>query len=79
MTDNTGDAIILVMRPFNSFGIVIPELKRVATLSRFMTIRGTVRSERVNNEEKELRQLVLLCEDQRPSNLFAKHVNNKIF
>lgn len=54
--------LILILRPLNKFGIIIAELKRVASLSQFMMVEGTVRSDHVEVGREKLRRLAKLCE-----------------
>ena len=54
--------LILILRPLNKFGIIIAELKRVASLSQFMMVEGTVRSDHVEVGREKLCRLAKLCE-----------------
>lgn len=51
---------ILILRPLNSFGIVTAELKRVMSLGRYMTVKGKVMLQYVDEEQEELKELVIL-------------------
>ena len=71
--------IILRIRPLKLFGIVTAELLRVASPGRFMIVEGTVHSQRVAQEQENLRQLALLCDELLPGNLYVRYANRKIF
>ena len=76
---NDGEAIILILRPMEWFGIVTAELKRVTSLGQFMMVEGTVRSGRLDESQEDLRQLAMLCEELQHSSLYAKYANKKMF
>ncbi len=61
------------------FGIVGAELKRVASLGQFMMLEGAVRSQQLDSQEEELRQLAELCEELRPESIYARYANKKVF
>ena len=61
------------------FGIVVAELKRVASLGQFMMVEGTVRSRLVDNGQEDLHLLAELCEELRPDSLYARYANKKVF
>ena len=81
--------LILILRPLErlrvgatagmGFGIVVAELKRVASLGQFMMVEGTVRSRLVDNGQEDLRLLAELCEELRPDSLYARYANKKVF
>ena len=71
--------LILILRPLNKFGIIIAELKRVASLSQFMMVEGMVRSDHVEVGREKLRRLAKLCEELQHGNLYAKYANKKVF
>ena len=70
---------ILLIHPLKQFGIVTAELKRVAALSQYMMVEGTVRKEWLNTDKEDLRQLVTLCEELRPESIYAKYANKKVY
>ena len=71
--------LILILRPIEWFGIVVAELKRVASLGQFMMVEGTVRSRLVDNGQEDLHLLAELCEELRPDSLYARYANKKVF
>ena len=71
--------IILILRPLAWFGIVGAELKRVVSLSQFMMVDGTVRSDQVDIQQEDLHELAELCEKLRPDSLYARYANKKVF
>ena len=82
--------IILILRPLErllaggsssgmGFGIVGAELKRVASLSQFMMVNGTVRSEQIDIQQEDLHKLATLCEELRPDSLYVRYANKKVF
>ena len=71
--------IILILRPLAWFGIVGAELKRVVSLGQFMMVDGTVRSEQVDIQQKDLHELAELCEELRPDSLYARYANKKVY
>ena len=71
--------LILVLRPQKWFGIVGAELKRVASLSQFMMVDGTVRSEQVDAQQEDLHELATVCEELRSDSLYARYANKKVF
>ena len=70
---------ILILHPLNSFGIVTAELKRVMSLGRYMTVKGKVMRQYVDEEQEELKELVMLCEELTPDSLYAKYANKKVY
>jgi hypothetical protein len=70
---------ILILRPLNSFGIVTAELKRVMSLGRYMTVKGKVMLQYVDEEQEELKELVTLCEELTSDSLYAKYANKKVY
>ena len=64
--------IILILRPLNSFGIVTAELKRVASVGRYMTVEGKVRRESLSPDGDGLQELVMLCEELTADSLYAR-------
>lgn len=71
--------IILILRPLEWFGIVGAELKQVVSLSQFMMVEGTVRSEQTDIQQEDLRKLATLCEELRPDSLYVRYANKKVF
>ena len=71
--------LILILRPLEWFGIVVAELRRVASLGQFMMVEGTVRSQQVDNGQEDLHLLAELCEELRPDSLYARYANKKVF
>ena len=72
-------SMILILRPLEWFGIVVAELKRVASLGQFMMAEGTIRSEQVDIEQANLHDLAVLCEQLRPASLYARYANKMVF
>ena len=71
--------MILILRPLEWFGIVGAELKRVSSLSQYMMVEGTVISDHIGADQKDLHELAMLCEQLRPASLYAKYANQKVF
>ncbi len=82
--------LLLILRPIErlrvgepssgmGFGIVVAELKRVASLGQFMMVEGTVRSQQVAGGQEDLHLLAELCEELRPDSLYARYANKKVF
>ena len=79
LSSTTKAGIILLLHPLKWFGIVTAELKRVAALSQYMMVEGTVRKEWLQEGQENLRQIVSLCEELRPESFYTKYANKKVF
>ena len=72
--------IILVLRPHPYWGLVGAELKRVSAIGKYMAVERSVRIEETERTPSaELQRLATLCEELRPSNLYARYGNKKQF
>ncbi len=79
VVDKQDMPIILILRPLQWFGIVMAELKRVASSGQFMMVDRTVRSAQVDMRQENLHELAELCEELRPDSLYARYANKKVF
>ena len=66
LSSTTKAGIILLLHPLKWFGIVTAELKRVAALSQYMMVEGTVRKEWLQEGQENLRQIVSLLNNSAP-------------
>ena len=71
--------VILILRPMEWFSMTGAELRRVESLGQYMTTRGAIRSEEVDAQQRDLRELASLCEELRPDSLYARYANKKVF
>ncbi|MBR0048149.1 MAG: DEAD/DEAH box helicase [Prevotella sp.] len=73
--------ILLVLRPQKQWGIVAAELKRVASLGRFMMTQGTMRSCQAadSGAEPDMIALATTCEELQTGALYSKFANKKKF
>lgn len=76
---NSDRAIILILTPLNSFGIVTANLKRVFSLSQNMMAEGRIRRESIDDGQQDLQQAARLCEEIQSGNLYARYANKKVF
>ena len=70
---------ILILRPWKHWGIVTAELKRVASLGRYMQVEGMMKSDFVDAEATTLRHIAVLCEELQPDSLYQRYANKKVF
>lgn len=72
--------IILILRPLEYWGIVTAEMKWVDSLCQYMILGRTVRAELLSEDQpEELRQMVTLCEELTPHQLYSRYANKKMF
>ena len=74
-----GLSVILMLHQQEHWGIVSAELKRIDSQSQYISVEGSVRSQRIPAEDKELHQLAILCEELMPSSLYVRHASKKVF
>ena len=70
--------LILLLHPQGNWGIVSAELKRVDALGQYMDVVGALRADWLDNDDEDLRQLAILCEEMEPSRLYARYANKKL-
>ena len=75
MTDSSFPLILLLCP--QQWAVVSAELRRVASLGRYMELKGMVRSEQVSDDT--LRQLATLCAELQPESLYLRYANKKVF
>lgn len=72
--------VIFILRPHGRWGIIGADLRRVASLSRFMMLGSVVHSETVGHDsDTRLAHIAERCEALQPKALYERYADKRIF
>lgn len=71
--------ILLILRPLPYWSLTGAELRRVASLGRYMEPKATVRAQWVDEGDNDLRQLATVCEQLQLDSIYTRYANKKTF